>query len=403
MRYIIFNIKQFLYSSIVIVALLINGCSENITEPEPSKSRGSIINSTSIHTYTTEEIKQLLSFTGIPNSMDFKYSVETVKIIYWTIDASGNTIKASGAVMYPVGESNLPLFNMNHGTVVKREKAASVNPLSITEGVAGIAMGALGYFSCIPDYPGFGVSDMLHPYIHAKSISNAVIDFIRAAKKYSKNKNITLNNQLFLAGYSEGGYVTLATQKEMEENHNDEFNITAVAPMAGPYNLLATATNLIQQTKYNNPAYIGFLLTAYNDIYGWKRLNDFFVEPYGNMMPTLFDGTKTLGEVNSKLPKTVSNLLKQSFINDFLNGNDTHVINAFKENSLLNWSPSAPLKFYHGDSDEVVPYKIAVNTVENLKSHSSSTIELYTVTGGTHATSILPSVIDMVDWFESFR
>lgn len=398
-----FIIKRLLYSAIIIVSLFISGCSENITEPEPTKSRGSIISSTPLQTYTTTEIKQLLSYTGISNSLDFKYSVEAVKIVYWTVDASGNAIKASGAVMYPIGESNLPIFNMNHGTIVKQEKVASVNPLNITEGVAGIAMGALGYFSCIPDYPGYGVSDMLHPYIHAKSISYAVIDFIKAAKKYSKKKSITLNNQLFLAGYSEGGYVTLATQKEMEENHSDEFTITAVAPMAGPYNLLSTATNLIQQKEYNSPAYIGFLLTAYNSIYGWNKLNDFFVEPYSSRMSTLFDGTKTLQEVNSQLPKTLSKLLNQSFIDSFLNGGETKVIKAFEENSLLNWSPIAPLKFYHGDSDEVVPYQIAVRTVNNLKSQSDVSIELYTVTGGTHASSILPSIIDMVDWFETFR
>ncbi len=397
------NIKRFLYFSIVVVALLINACSENVTEPEPSKSRGSIISSTLLHTYTKTEIKQLLSYTGIPSTLDFKYSVAIVKIIYWTVDASGNEIKASGAVMYPAGESNLPIFNMNHGTVVKRDNVASVTPSSIAEGIAGITMGSLGYFSCVPDYPGYGVSDMLHPYIHAKSISYAVIDFIRAAKKYSKKKNIILNNQLFLAGYSEGGYVTLATQKEMEENYSDEFSITAVAPMAGPYNLLETATNLIQKTRYNNPAYIGFLLTAYNNIYEWNRLNDFFVQPYDNMMLSLFDGTQTLREVNSQLPKTLSKLLNQNFITNFLNGNDTQVVNTFEANSLLNWNPIAPLKFYHGDSDNVVPYQIAVSTVDNLKSRTSSSVELITIEGGTHATSILPSVISMVEWFESFR
>ncbi len=397
------NIKRFLYFSIVVIALLINGCNENVTEPEPSRSRGSLISSTPLQTYTIAEIKQLLSYTGIPSTLDFKYSVKTVKIIYWTVDANGNEIKASGAVMYPCGESNLPIFNMNHGTVVKRDNVASVTPSSIAEGISGITMGSLGYFSCVPDYPGYGVSNMLHPYIHAKSISYAVIDFIRAAKKYSKKKNIILNNQLFLAGYSEGGYVTLATQKEMEENNSDEFSITAVAPMAGPYNLLATATNLIQKTRYNNPAYIGFLLTAYNNIYEWNRLNDFFVQPYDEMMPSLFDGTQTLWNVNAQLPKTVSKLLNQNFITNFLNGNDTQVVNAFEENSLLNWNPVAPLKFYHGDSDNVVPYQIAVSTVDNLKSRTSSSVELITIEGGTHATSILPSVISMVKWFESFR
>ena len=48
-------IKRLLYLSIVFAILLIQGCSENITEPEPELSeevRGGIISSTSIYTYS---------------------------------------------------------------------------------------------------------------------------------------------------------------------------------------------------------------------------------------------------------------------------------------------------------------------------------------------------------------
>ncbi len=403
MNYNTYKIRHILFSVFTIALFFIQGCSENVTEPEVTKTRGGIVSTTPLQTYTTTEIQQVLGLAGISNSFNLQYSVEAVKIVYWTIDADGKYIKASGAIMVPKNINNLPLFNMNHGTVVKRDRVASVSPFNITEGVAGLVMGALGYLSCVPDYPGFGESNKLHPYIHAKSIANAVIDFLKSAQKYAKNKKITLNNQLFLAGYSEGGYVTLATQKEIEENYSSEFDITAVAPMAGPYDLLSTATNLIKQKTYNWPAYIGFLLTAYNNVYGWNRLDDFFVKPYNSKILTLLNGTKTLSEVNSQLPKTISELLNKNFIDNFLNGNDTQVINAFKENSLLDWSPTAPIKFYHGEADGVIPYQIVLNTVENLKSRSSSTIELYTITDGTHATSILPSVIDMVDWFETFR
>jgi len=398
--------KRLSYFWIVFAIILIQGCSESITEPEigiSEKVRGGIISTNSIYTYSTDDVQFLLNTVQVLGSFDLTYSVEAVKIVYWTIDAEGNYIQASGAAMIPVNGSNLPIFNINHGTEVKRDLVASVNPLSSLEGMAGILMGSLGYLSCVPDYPGLGVSDGIHPYVHAKSNAISVIDFIRAAKTYANEKSITLNNQLFLTGYSEGGYVTLATQKEIEENHRNEFQLTAVAPMAGPYDLMKTSTELLQKTNYEWPAYLGYILTAYNDIYGWNRLNSFFLDPYGNMMETLFNGSNSFNEINSQLPKTITELLTQSFIDGMTNGTDTQTIEAFEENSLLNWSPSAPVKFYHGSADEVVPYQVSLSTIENLKTASGKNFDLFTVEGGTHATSVVPCVLDMIDWFDSFR
>jgi len=398
--------KRFLYFSLVFTFLLIQGCSENSTEPEivvGEKLRGGIISSTSIDTYSKEQVQYLLTSVKVLGSFNLTYSVEAVKIVYWTVDAEGNYIEASGAAMIPVDGVNLPIFNMNHGTEVKRDLVASVNPVSTLEGMAGIIMGSMGYFSCVPDYPGLGVSDGIHPYVHAKSNATSVIDFIRAAKTHASNNSVTLNNQLFLTGYSEGGYVTLATQREVEENHNDEFQITAVAPMSGPYDLIKTATELFKQTSYDWPAYLGYIMTAYDDIYGWNRLNSFFVEPYGSMMLSLFDGSNSFNAINNQLPKTISELLNQSFIDSFTNGTDTQVITAFEENSLLNWSPSAPIKFYHGSADEVVPYQVSLSTIENLKAASGKNFELFTVEGGTRATSGVPCVLDMIEWFDGFR
>ena len=62
-----------------------------------------------------------------------------------------------------------------------------------------------------------------------------VIDMLRAVKHFCNQNNfIQFNEQLFLEGYSEGGYVTMAAVKEIEENLSDEFNITMSFPMVEP-------------------------------------------------------------------------------------------------------------------------------------------------------------------------
>lgn len=239
----------------------------------------------------------MLGLLNIPFPYDQSFAVQYVTIVYQTIDPYGNSSMASGGLFIPVATSSLPILSLQHGTEVKRENVASTSPLSSVEATTGLLTGSMGYVTAVPDYIGFGVSTAKHPYIHAGSLSTEVIDFLRAVKTYCEQNNISLNDQLFLTGYSEGGYVSLATQKEIEQNYSGEFQITAVAPLAGPYDLAGTLLDGFQKKSYPEPAYIAFLFSAYNEIYGWNRLDDIFTAPYASQVNELFNGSNTWVEV----------------------------------------------------------------------------------------------------------
>ena len=154
-------ILQFL--AVLIFAITIIDCDKNSITPEQPKIRGEIISTNSLKVYSTNEIKQLLTAYNIPFATELTYSVEVIQMVYQTVDSKENYIQASGAVMIPVAGKNLPLLSLHHGTETKRELVASVSPFNSTEGIVGLMIAATGYFCCIPDYPGFGVSEVLHP------------------------------------------------------------------------------------------------------------------------------------------------------------------------------------------------------------------------------------------------
>jgi hypothetical protein len=77
-----------------------------------------------------------------------------------------------------------------------------------------------------------------------------------------------LNEQLFLAGYSQGGHSTMAALKMIEEQHSAEFSVTACSPMAGPYDLSETQLNFVMRdTAYPLPGFLPYILFAYNSVY----------------------------------------------------------------------------------------------------------------------------------------
>ena len=373
-------------------------CEDKISDPE----RGTIVSSNPLFTYTASDIETYLAISGMDIQLGDIHNVEAVKIVYETIDPYNNRTTASGAFFLPLEAVNPPLLSLQHGTETKRSEVASVNPMNSVEGFLGLILGAMGYCTAVPDYLGLGESDLLHPYLHAKSTATSVIDFLRAVRNYCDKNDIGLNDQLFLTGYSEGGYATLATHREIEEYYTDEFQLTAVAPMAGPYDLVGTVDSLFNSLAYTNSIYAAFILTAYNEIYGWDRLDDFFQPAYATILLGLFDGSKSYSEIGNQLPPSLSDLLNPNFVTDYLNGSETTVRATLKENTLLDWSPTIPLRFFHGNADEVVPYFNAVTTVQNLTVGSSSTVELITIEQGTHETAGEAAIIGMIEWLAGF-
>jgi len=378
------------------------GCDSNTTGPEPDRSRGDIISSTSMSIHTIQEIRDIWVAYGMPDDIDLSYSCEVIKVVYQTIDYNGDLVQASGALLLPIGGTDLSILSLQHGTRTQQEAVGSSNIHSIAEGELGLYIAAAGYLVCLPDYLGFGVSDTMHPYVHSDANTPSIIDFIRASKTYSEDNDIILNDELFLGGFSEGGYLTLATQKEIEENYSTELNITAVAPMAGPYDLAGTAEYMFQTPEDLYMGYMGYIFTAYNEIYGWNKLDSIFHAPYASIMNILFGGYYNWLEVLNQLPDTFFELFKQDFVTGYLNGNEAEIQTAFNENTLLDWSPETPIRFYHSNTDEIVPYQNSVIALENLSALSTASIELVTIEDLDHESSALVSLYDMLIWFNSF-
>ena len=401
------KISRLLYPVLVlfISLFILTACSdEQPTEPPfVVKERGEIISTNKIGTFTAEGLQTVIDLSELEVFIQPEYGVDAIKIVYQTIDYYGEKVRASGALFIPKTTGPLPLLSLQHGTVTKNTEAASVNPFGTAEGLIGTLTGSIGFISAVPDLLGFGESKIIHPYVHDQGNSQVVIDFLRAARHYCQNNNITLNDKLFLAGYSEGGYITMATHREIETNFSSEFSLTAVSPMAGPHDLEYTVTYLLGQQQYDWPAYAAFFIVAYDEVYRWDRLDYFFAPQYAGNIKNYFRGGYSFGEINSQLPDNIQNLLNPTFVQSFMNGNETDLNAALQENTLLDWAPVAPIRMYHGDADVTVPYQNSVIALENLTSSGAVQIELITISGGDHATAGLPAIDGAIQWFYQMK
>ncbi len=74
------------------------------------------------------------------------------------------------------------------------------------------------------------------------SLGSTSYDMLKATKEFLTNEEVKANNKLFLLGYSEGGYATLALQKYLEDK--GDLSITHSLPGAGAYNKTEFSKNI---------------------------------------------------------------------------------------------------------------------------------------------------------------
>lgn len=377
---------------------------DEIEDPQiPQIQRGDLIEAIKMYDITTSEVELGLIVTGVSTTLVPEYDAEMIKLSYSTIDGNGDPTTASGALFIPKTAGSFPLLSYHHGTVIKRTNVATFQGKMATEGMVGGLAASIGFISCLPDYLGLGESQEVHPYLQFELSASASIDMLLAAKNYCDENGISYSDDLYICGYSEGGYVTMATHKELEANYTSQFQLQASAPMAGPYDVEATADGLLTLDTYSSPALIGFILYSYAEYYDNLNLSDVFNAPYSTQIPDLFDGTKDLATINASLTTDMTILLNQTFVSDF-NSNSNHSLRlTFRENSLLNWNPKNPIRLYHSVVDEIVPYSISVNAKQILSANSSSTVELITVQSGSHTGAAVPIVLSALEWFDSLK
>ena len=321
--------------------------------------RGDLLTYQFIDTMDVNDIDNYISDEFSDFGLTVEYSAIMYSIQYETIDQFGNYTIASGMIVFPDNSNQAyPLISFQHGTQIRRESAPSMNGFN----ALSQAMVTAGYIYIEPDYLGLGVSEILHPY-HLKDVTaSTVIDMIRASKQFCDELDfIQYNNQLFLAGYSEGGYATMATVKEIEDNLFNEFDITISFPMAGAYDLSGVMVDLmLSEEVYADPFYLPFFVLSYIEMYSLGLLDDFFLPEYSSILPDLFSGEYSGGYINSFLPDIPIHIMKPEVIQEFSNDENYPFRIALEENNLYDWRPENEMYLFHGIIDERVPYQNSV-------------------------------------------
>ncbi|HLQ13541.1 MAG TPA: prolyl oligopeptidase family serine peptidase [Steroidobacteraceae bacterium] len=371
--------------------------------------------------------QQLLLVAGAPAcGVDFNY------FHYWTVGGMNETATASGALMVPTGGAGCtgarPIVLYAHGTDTNKNlNLADITDPTNSEGALIAAMfAAQGYIVVAPNYAGYDTSSLdYHPFLNGDQQSKDMIDALTAARQalgHVLASTTTDSGKLFITGYSQGGYVAMATHKAMQAAG---MTVTASAPMSGPYALEAFGDFVfLGHVNLGSTIFTPMITTSYQRSYGniYAATTDVFEAAYAPTIEGLLPSTMTVDSIigNGLLPQLelfnsntpgngdassgsalldaylaepsdpndpntplfrlgfgTSNLIKNSYriayVADLAANPDgavpqTNLLpaaapanslrQAFKTNDLRSWTPAAPVLMCGGAGDPVVFFPV---------------------------------------------
>ncbi len=311
-----------------------------------------LVSYTLFQTTAKKEFQDMLKKRHVPkSSAPARYDVDVYDVIYYTKWHDGSTIKASGLYFVPRGvKKGSPELIYNHGTRVTRGRHKHLGG----EEYFCLAMAMDGYAVALPDYIGLGHGDKFHLYQVAESLAQASVDMLLTVREMDDSLHVRTNGQLFLTGYSEGGYAALATDKFIQDHYPD-IHVTAASPMSGAYDMTGVEGQVMFKA-YTEPHYLPYLLGSYNEVYNLvgPNINVIYKHPYDTIIPQLSSIKPNLDDVIHKLPPVPGDMLRDTFVNEYLHNPKFTLIEAIRKNNLYDWKPENPVQLCYCDSDEQV-------------------------------------------------
>jgi len=273
-------------------------------------------------------------------------TVDCYRMEYSAPGRDDKAVRLSGLLALPRDTAARRLVSFQHGTTTTRSAVPSKPDGT---GIAtAIAFAGNGYALVVPDYPGLGVSEGRHPYYVADAIAPSIVAMIEAAKRVEGVPDAPV----FLSGFSEGGWASLAALRLMEQRGMPVF---ASAQVAGAYDLRhVSLPAALKGGAASHSLYLAYAAWGQAAYYG-HPLDSVLTGESATLAERLFAGASP-EEIRDALPKDPRAMFNAAFLDAFDNGGSHWFLDTFAANSLAGVTPRAPVRMYYGSKDEdVVP------------------------------------------------
>lgn len=287
-----------------------------------------------------------------------RYPVKLYRLKYHSVipELDNRPTVASGLVAIPeTGQKRMPVVSYQHGTVFDRTFVPSNIAASMETRLMLAQFAAQGYIVVAADYFGRGSSDLPDSYLVKDSTRQAGFDMFLAAREFLHSQGLD-HSQLFISGWSQGGWVTMQYLKMLEQAG---IPVTAAAIASAPVDIALTMNRWINHPQAVDAVYlpgvVAIQLQSQEFYLQQVGLTESAIRPeYLAASRALYRSEISWEEFFNRTPAKLVDFLRPEFRQSGKIG-ATPYWQTLERSQAYRWTTRTPLRVYTGGTDEVTP------------------------------------------------
>lgn len=386
---------------------LLPGAAAAADEPVISVSSG--ISYQLIGRWDVDKLNQILTkdtpaFAGITETYTpATNAVRLYRVTYPSVipERDSRPTVATGLIAVPeIAQTALPLVSYQHGTVYGRQEVPSYPDQSPETQLMIAQFAGQGYLLIGTDYFGMGSSTEPEGYMVKASHQQATTDMLTASRAVIADMKLS-DTGLYLAGWSQGGFVTMAMLEKLER---DGVPVKATVTASAPLDVFAALNGFLNFPRKNDAVWVNslFILSSFS-----------FENYYGipGLARSLFtDETYELARKAyvrepvdpAAIPTDLKKLIRPEYFDAQYFAASAYG-RLIAETQAYRWVIKTPVRNYYGDTDEAITVGVArmAQNYQSAMGAGNPMAEAVSTGNTSHRGTFARAVPQWKIWFDS--
>lgn len=345
-------------------------------------------------------------FSGVPMTYTpAKNAVLLYRVTYPSVvpEIGNKPIVASGLLAIPdVAGKSFPMVSYQHGTVYGSQEVPSFPDQSPETQLMIAQFAGQGYLVTGADYFGMGISTEPEGYMVKGSHQQSTYDMLMASRSVLGAMGIS-SDRLFLSGWSQGGFVTMAFLEKLE---SAGVKVHGAATASAPLDVYALMEGFLAFPRKSDAVWLNSIMIlssfAFENYYGIPGLaRSLLAEEYYEVSKKAYDHQPFNPE---DIPADLRKLIRPEYFNPQYFANSAFgklVSNAH----AYRWVIKSPVRNYYGDTDEAITVGVGrmAMTYAQAMGSGNQVVEAVSTGPTSHRGTFATAVPAWKVWFDSMK
>jgi pimeloyl-ACP methyl ester carboxylesterase len=331
-----------------------------------------------------------------------KNAVRLYRITYASVipERGNKPTVATGLLAIPdTAGKSFPMLSYQHGTVYGKEQVPSFPDQSPETQLALAQFAGQGYVVIGADYFGMGRSTEPEGYMVKGSHQQATYDMLMASRAVLAHMKLAAP-KLFLGGWSQGGFVTMAFLEKLE---SAGVKVDAAATASAPVDVFMALSGFLDFPRKNDADWVPtlFILSSFSfeNYYGVPGLARSLInDEYYDISRKAYE--KQPFEA-SKIPTDLHKLVRADYFNPQYFA-DSAYGRLIRQTEAYRWIIKSKVRNYYGETDEAISTGLGKLAMVYQRSIGNGNITVEAVSTGntSHRGTYATAVPQWKVWFD---